>query len=204
MEKEKRLAWLSQLGECCSDLQGYSSECTGVARYIALAIQLLVARAQPGCFVEQEFMVAMECLFYEWYQWDVEKDKEGPLIYGRVPLTNNTEALAIVTKEGGVSSASLPLWSLAVRNALSGRTMPVRPCYRGIRVYWLSSIALILPVLALIQVQPWCIPLPESSRICHLRSNMGFDWAENVLPHYADIGGKTTDIMVRTYHSLKT
>lgn len=49
----------------------------------------------------QEFMVAMECLFFEWYEdlgWEVGRG------YGRFDASNNTEALEIITKEGGVRS----------------------------------------------------------------------------------------------------
>ena len=47
-----------------------------------------------------------------------------------------------------------------------------------------------------LQVGPWCVPLPEGTRICHLRTNMGTDWAENVIPVLPDLA-KPTDIVVR-------
>ncbi|BDA42198.1 hypothetical protein COCOBI_03-0850 [Coccomyxa sp. Obi] len=99
-----------------------------------------------GDSITQEFMVAMECLFFEWYEdmgWGVGRG------YGRFDVSNNTEALEIITKEGGV--------------------------------------------------QPWCIPLPEGSRICHIRSNMGLDWADNVLPNLPRIGVRNTDILVGNF-----
>ena len=40
------------------------------------------------------------------------------------------------------------------------------------------------------------MPLPEGTRICHLRTNMGTDWAENVVPVLPDLA-KPTDIVVR-------
>lgn len=47
------------------------------------------------------------------------------------------------------------------------------------------------------QVGPWCVPLPEGSRICHVRSNMGLDWAQNVLPEMEALSAQPSDIMVR-------
>lgn len=47
-----------------------------------------------------------------------------------------------------------------------------------------------------VQVPPWCIHLPERSRICHIRSNVGLDWADNVLPNIWRIGARNTDILV--------
>ena len=52
----------------------------------------------------QEFMIAMECFFFEWYP---DKDDEGP--FGRVHVSNNTQAVEKSMKEGGVSSAFLPI-----------------------------------------------------------------------------------------------
>ena len=46
------------------------------------------------------------------------------------------------------------------------------------------------------QVGPWCVPLPEGTRICHLRTNMGLDWGQNVLPVLPDLGALPTDILV--------
>ena len=46
------------------------------------------------------------------------------------------------------------------------------------------------------QVGPWCVPLPERTRICHLRTNMGFDWGQNVVPVLPDLGALPTDILV--------
>ena len=40
------------------------------------------------------------------------------------------------------------------------------------------------------------MPLPEGTRICHLRTNMGTDWAENVVPILPDLA-EPTDIVVR-------
>ena len=51
--------------------------------------------------------------------------------------------------------------------------------------------------LATTQVGPWCVPLPEGSRICHVRSNMGLDWAQNVLPELEALSARPSDIMVR-------
>ena len=48
------------------------------------------------------------------------------------------------------------------------------------------------------QVGPWCVPLPEGTRICHLRTNMGTDWADNVVPVLPELGAKPTDIVVRS------
>ncbi|EIE20684.1 hypothetical protein COCSUDRAFT_57252 [Coccomyxa subellipsoidea C-169] len=93
-----------------------------------------------------EFMVAMECLFYEWYE--NPGSGEG-MPFGRQAVSNNTAALEIVTKEGGVT--------------------------------------------------PWCIHLPQGSRICHVRSNMGLDWADNVLPNLPAIGARNTDILVGNF-----
>ncbi len=42
------------------------------------------------------------------------------------------------------------------------------------------------------------MPLPEGSRICHLRTNMGTDWAENVVPVLPELGALPTDIVVRS------
>ena len=50
----------------------------------------------------QEYMVAMECFFFEWYQ---DKDDEGP--YGRTHVSNNTEAVEKSMKEGQVSRPPL-------------------------------------------------------------------------------------------------
>ncbi len=50
----------------------------------------------------QEFMLAMECFFFEWYP---DRDDEGS--FGRVFVTNNTEAIEKSMKEGGVSSTFL-------------------------------------------------------------------------------------------------
>lgn len=73
----------------------------------------------------QEFMVAMECLFYEWYE---DLGMEEGQLFGRRAASNNTMALEIVTKEGGVSCTCFccPLlactmaifmaWQLRVRN----------------------------------------------------------------------------------------
>ena len=47
----------------------------------------------------QEFMIAMECFFFEWYP---DNDKEGP--YGRTFVSNNTQAVETSMKEGGVRS----------------------------------------------------------------------------------------------------
>lgn len=50
--------------------------------------------------------MAMECLFFEWYEdrgWEVGRG------YGRFDVSNNTEALQIITKEGGVSSSLSPI-----------------------------------------------------------------------------------------------
>ncbi len=52
----------------------------------------------------QEFMIAMECFFFEWYP---DKDDEGS--FGRVHVSNNTEAIEKSMKEGGVRSAVLPI-----------------------------------------------------------------------------------------------
>ena len=46
------------------------------------------------------------------------------------------------------------------------------------------------------QVGPWCVPLPEGTRICHLRTNMGSDWGQNVVPVLPDLGALPTDILV--------
>ncbi len=46
------------------------------------------------------------------------------------------------------------------------------------------------------QVHPWCISLLGSARICHFRSNMGTDWAYNVLPDMPNLGALPTDILV--------
>ena len=46
------------------------------------------------------------------------------------------------------------------------------------------------------QVGPWCVPLPEGTRICHLRTNMGLDWGQNVVPVLPDLGALPTDILV--------
>ena len=46
------------------------------------------------------------------------------------------------------------------------------------------------------QVGPWCVLLPEGTRICHLRTNMGLDWGQNVLPVLPDLGALPTDILV--------
>ncbi|KAK9901586.1 hypothetical protein WJX75_003489 [Coccomyxa subellipsoidea] len=99
-----------------------------------------------GDSITQEFMVAMECLFYEWYE---DLGLEEGLLFGRRAASNNTMALEIVTKEGGVA--------------------------------------------------PWCIHLPQDSRICHIRSNMGLDWADNVLPNLPGIGARNTDILVGNF-----
>ena len=48
------------------------------------------------------------------------------------------------------------------------------------------------------QVGPWCVPLPEGTRICHLRTNMGLDWGQNVVPVLPDLGALPTDILVST------
>ena len=44
--------------------------------------------------------MAMECFFFEWYP---DRDDEGS--FGRVHVTNNTEAIEKSMKEGGVSSS---------------------------------------------------------------------------------------------------
>lgn len=49
----------------------------------------------------QEFMLAMECFFLEWY---TDRDDEGP--YGRTHPSNNTEAVATSMKEGGVCTST--------------------------------------------------------------------------------------------------
>ena len=41
------------------------------------------------------------------------------------------------------------------------------------------------------------MPLPEGSGICHVRSNMGLDWAQNVLPELGALSARPSDIMVR-------
>lgn len=76
----------------------------------------------------QEFMVAMECLFYEWYE---DLGLEEGQLFGRRAASNNTMALEIVTKEGGVNCtcfccpmlactmAIFMAWQLRVRNRLS-------------------------------------------------------------------------------------
>ncbi len=46
------------------------------------------------------------------------------------------------------------------------------------------------------------MPLPEGTRICHLRTNMGTDWADNVVPLLPELGAKPTDIVVRSSMSL--
>ena len=48
----------------------------------------------------QEFMIAMECFFFEWYP---DRDDEGS--FGRVHVSNNTAAVETSMREGGVSSA---------------------------------------------------------------------------------------------------
>ena len=50
----------------------------------------------------QEFMVAMECFFFEWYGWELSGEEGGP-VYGRTHASDNAEALAVVTKEGQAS-----------------------------------------------------------------------------------------------------
>ena len=42
------------------------------------------------------------------------------------------------------------------------------------------------------------MPLPQGTRICHLRTNMGTDWADNVVPVLPELGAKPTDIVVRS------
>ncbi|BDA49809.1 hypothetical protein COCOBI_14-4290 [Coccomyxa sp. Obi] len=45
----------------------------------------------------------------------------------------------------------------------------------------------------------WCVLLPEKSRICHIRSNMG-DWlVTNLLPRFDRLGVLPTDIMVLNF-----
>lgn len=57
-----------------------------------------------GDSITQEFMVAMECLFFEWHEhprW-LDGSGWGGLPFGRHRVSNNTEALEIITKEGQV------------------------------------------------------------------------------------------------------
>ncbi|EIE18670.1 hypothetical protein COCSUDRAFT_45154 [Coccomyxa subellipsoidea C-169] len=45
----------------------------------------------------------------------------------------------------------------------------------------------------------WCVLLPEQSRICHVRSNMG-DWlVTNLLPRFARLGALPSDIMILNF-----
>eukprot|EP00884_Botryococcus_braunii_P023107 jgi/Botrbrau1/9480/Bobra.0252s0098.2 len=45
----------------------------------------------------------------------------------------------------------------------------------------------------------WCVEMPESTRICHLRSNLG-DWlAHTLLPLFPALGVKRTDVMVLNF-----
>lgn len=46
------------------------------------------------------------------------------------------------------------------------------------------------------------MPLLEGTRICHLRTNMGLDWADNVVPVLPDLGALPTDIVVRCHEAL--
>ena len=52
------------------------------------------------------------------------------------------------------------------------------------------------------QVHPWCVMLVGGGRICHFRSNMGTDWAYNVLPDMPNLGGLPTDILVLFCHRI--
>ncbi len=64
----------------------------------------------------QEFMVAMECLFYEWYE--NPGSGEG-MPFGRQAVSNNTAALEIVTKEGGVSCMPCQIARCLCRSVLT-------------------------------------------------------------------------------------
>ncbi len=45
----------------------------------------------------------------------------------------------------------------------------------------------------------WCIEMPEGTRICHLRSNMG-DWlVDTLLPRLPSLGARRQDIIVLNF-----
>lgn len=97
----------------------------------------------------QEFMVAMECLFYEWYE---DLGLEEGQLFGRRAASNNTMALEIVTKEGGVSCTCLDLlkdWEPPFHKLLHHAIAPVSmlTCTLAISMAWQVTVRNRLPTL---------------------------------------------------------
>ena len=124
----------------------------------------------------QEFMYTLECFFSEWFAED-----DGTA-WGRVPVSNDTAAVQRSMRWGGVGFQANPL------HLTSGQEPRVLRVAASLRPE--------------VQVTPWCVELVQSTRICHIRSNLGFDWAENVWPVFLNISGKPTDFMVRAAAGL--
>lgn len=79
----------------------------------------------------------MECFFYEWYP---DRDDEGP--FGRVRVSNNTKAIDISMKEGGVSCAPRTLSSLNRPHGCTLHAVPALPIHDQLRGSYQSHAAL--------------------------------------------------------------